>query len=124
MIKRILLLFLFLQFSVANAQKYSLGKVTLAELQEKVHPTDSSASAAVLFKKGATFFEASMDGYWQVVHETEYKIKIYKKEGYEYAQHEEWYYSVPGGDKLYYSDVYTYNLVDGKIEKTKIKSDD
>lgn len=104
-------------------QEFELGKVSIAELQEKAHPVDSSASAAILYKKGTTCFQSNMEGYWQVVHETEYKIKIYKKDGYDYAKHEEFYNSEPGRDKLYYTNVCTYNLVNGKIEKTKIKSE-
>jgi hypothetical protein len=35
----------------------STGKVSLEELQEKSHPIDSSAAAAILYKAGKTIFK-------------------------------------------------------------------
>ncbi len=49
--------FLFLLMGVATsgyAQKFDLGKPSMAELQETQHPKDPSASAAVLFEKGVS----------------------------------------------------------------------
>lgn len=106
------------------AQKYQLGKVTIEELKETKHPIDSSASAAVIFKTGETDFNLSNDGEWKIITEVNYKIKIYKKEGFEYATHSIPYFS--GGSRneiVNFKNAYTYNLVDGKIEKTKLKSD-
>jgi hypothetical protein len=49
---RFFLLFIFFLWSSKSiAQNFELGKVTIAELQEKRHPKDSTANAAVLFKK-------------------------------------------------------------------------
>lgn len=45
----------FLFIAKVQSQNYELGKVTIAELEEKVHPKDSSAPAAVLFRKRRTF---------------------------------------------------------------------
>jgi hypothetical protein len=43
---------------IGKAQDFQLGKVTLEELQERQHPKDTAAAAAVLFKNGKndTFF--------------------------------------------------------------------
>lgn len=123
--KRILqLLTLLLVTSTAFSQDYKLGKVTLAELEEKFHPQDSSASAAILFKKGTTKFNMSSDGKWTIYYETVYKIKVYKKDGFNQADQSFPYY-VGGSSKenVTISDAATYNLVGGKIEKTKLKSD-
>ena len=46
---------IFLTITV-NAQKFDMGKVSIAELEEKEHPKDPSAVAAVLFKKGEARF--------------------------------------------------------------------
>ena len=46
----------FCGISKSHAQNYELGKVTVAELKEKVNPKDTTAPAAILFKKGKTFF--------------------------------------------------------------------
>ncbi|MBF03300.1 MAG: transglutaminase [Flavobacterium sp.] len=117
--------FLFAFFCyMGNAQKYELGNVTIEELKETKHPIDSSASAAIIFKTGKTDFNINNDGEWKVTTEVNYKIKFYKKEGFEYATHSIPYFS--GGSRneiVNFKNAYTYNLVDGKIEKTKLKSD-
>lgn len=112
-------------FSVNTfSQKYELGEVTIDELKEKVHPKDSSAVAAVLFKKGETRFNLDSEGNWTTLTEIKYKIKIYKKEGLDFANKVVSYYV--GGfrnETLNFRNEVTYNLVDGKIIKTKLKSD-
>lgn len=101
------------------SQKYELGKVTIEELKETKHPKDSSAVAAILYKKCKIKFDNSIG---QVYTETEVKIKIYKKEGYEYANVEEPYYS-GNGEGVNFTDVVTYNIVNGQIVKTKLKKE-
>ena len=106
------------------SQSYELGKVTLAELEEKEHPVEKDAEAAVLFNIGKTFFEFDINKGFKLVTEVTTKIKVYKKEGYSFAD-----ISVPiyVGDseieRVSFSKAITYNLVNGKIEKTKMKSD-
>ena len=104
------------------SQEFKLGRVTKEELLEKQHPIDTSAAAAILHKRGKTFF-ATNDGYWEMVTEVEVRVKIYKKEGYKYASDKITYYSGGKSLKVYFSDAYTYNLVNGAIEKTKLKSE-
>lgn len=110
--------------STIYSQKYELGKVTIKELSEKVHPKDTSAVAAVLFQKGSTFFTFSQNTGFEKVTKVQSRIKIYKKEGYDWANHVVPYY-LEGDIKenLSFSDAVTYNLVDDKIEKTKLKSE-
>ncbi|MDQ7960760.1 DUF3858 domain-containing protein [Flavobacterium lindanitolerans] len=104
-------------------KKYELGKVTVEELKEKVHPKDTSAVAAILFKKGNTYLDYDMDGNWVAVTEVATKIKIYKKEGYEFANEQIPYYTGGKQIRLFFDDAVTYNLVGDKVEKTKLKSD-
>lgn len=106
------------------SQKNELGKVTLEELSQKNHPIDSSAVAAILFKIGEVRFEFSPEEGFEMVTVVKMKIKIYKKEGYEWANHSMKVY-VGGNTKetVSYKNAITYNLVDGKIEKTKLKSE-
>lgn len=120
----IIFLFLTLPFFEGNAQDFKLGKVSMQELQEKMHPTDSTAVAAILFEKGNVDFEYNEDDGFVMITEVTTRIKIYKKEGYEWANKAMRYYT--GGmsnESIIFSDAVTYNLVDGKIEKTKLKSD-
>lgn len=116
----ILLLFV----SKINAQDFKLGKVSIAELEQKVHPKDSSAVAAILYKKGKTRIEYDVNDGFITLTDVETRIKIYKKEGYDWANQKVWYYNNGSfKEKVSFSDAVTYNLVDGKIEKTKLKSD-
>lgn len=122
----LLAIILFFTFfcSNTNAQEFKLGKVSIAELEEKEHPKDPSAAAAILFKKGDVRFVYS-DAYgFEVVTTVKTRIKIYKKEGYDLVNQEVPYHLESSlNENVFFSDAYTYNLVGGKIEKTKLKSD-
>ena len=41
----------------AISQEFKLGKVSVAELEQKVHPKDTAAVAAILYKKGVSRME-------------------------------------------------------------------
>lgn len=106
-----------------QAQNYELGKVTIAELKEKIHPKDSSAPAAILFKKGRTYFGYNKDVGFYANHVCEVKIKIYKKEGLSWADQKVRFYigyEKLNEDRLEFSEAVTYNLENGNIVKTKL----
>ena len=122
--KKLIVTLLLLINGFAFAQKKELGKVTIDELKEKVSPIDTSAVAAYLIKNGDVRFDFSDNNGFTVVKTIKVKIKIYKKEGYDWANQAIRYYAeVSSREKVYFSDAVTYNLVGGKIEKTKLKSD-
>lgn len=122
--KTLLFLLLFVTFLNSTAQNFELGKVSIAELQQKVHPTDTSAVAAILFEKGRNTYEYSQENGFVMITEVKTRIKIYKKEGYDWANKKVQYYIGDNSKEIVsYSDAITYNLVGGKIEKTKLKSD-
>lgn len=111
-------------FQLSFTQKLKLGEVTIEELKQNVHPKDSSAAAAYLFKKGTTEFSVNAKGSWEITTKVSVKIKIYNKEGFNHANQEIAYFV--GGDtkeEIYIYDAYTYNLVGNKIEKTKLKAE-
>jgi hypothetical protein len=119
-----IILFFTVFFSKANAQEFKLGKVSIAELQEKVHPRDTAAVAAILFKKGETSFEYSQERGFGMVTIVKTRIKIYKKEGYDWSNQSIQYFLGSNlKEEVSFSDAITFNLVGGKIEKTKLKSD-
>ena len=112
----LLTFFLFFLLLYTNAQKLELGKVSIAELQEKTHPKDSSATAAILFKKGEVRFEYTQEHGFEMVTNVKTRVKIYKKEGYEWANQSVAYYiGNSTRDKVSFSGASTFNLVDGKI---------
>lgn len=106
-----------------SAQNNQLGKVTIDQLKQSVHPLDSTAPASVLFKKGVTRFYLDNDGKWTVETIVDYKIKVYKKEGLKYANQTVAYYAGGKSETVSFSNANTYNLVDGKAVKTKLKSE-
>ncbi len=120
--KILLALLIFTTFS--NAQEFKLGKVTIAELEEKQHTKDPSANAAILFRVGEVRFGYSQDNGFAITTEVKTRIKIYNKEGYDQANQNVIYYTGSVNKELVIiDDAVTYNMVAGKIEKTKLKSD-
>ncbi len=108
----------------ATAQKHELGAVTVAELEQKFHPTDKDAEAAILYEKGVTRMEYTEQSGFVIITETEVKIKIYTKEGYKWTNKAvSMYVAQNPKEKVSFSKAITYNLVNGAIEKTKLKSE-
>jgi hypothetical protein len=108
------------------AQQYELGKVSKEELLQKKHPKDTSAVAAILFHTGKSYFEFIENSKFVLRTEISLKIKIYKKDGLDYANKEIAYYVGGNANDKERVDVkksFTYNLVNGDIEKTKLYGD-
>lgn len=121
----LLLVFILMTFFTKGMaqKKYELGKVTIEELNEKAHPRDSSAAAAILFRKGKTSFTYEESGFF-IVTEVDTKIKIYKKTALKYADFSvDLYIGGQTKEVVTFSKAVTYNLVGGKIEKSKLKSE-
>ena len=117
-------LFTILFTFTAFAQEYKLGKVTEAELIEKEHPIDKDAVAAYLFQNGKSYFTFTQNDGFKLITEVIVKLKIYKKEGLQYANHQYSYYVANNPkEQVFFDDAATYNLVNGKIEKTKLKKE-
>jgi len=113
-------------FSSVCAQNYEFGKVSETELLEKSFPADSGAAAAILCKKGRTYFEYSEKSGFSAIHEIHFRIKIYKKEGLKWADFKVPYYvgyEELSNDRVKFSNAVTYNLDQGKIVKTKLNSE-
>lgn len=116
--------FLFVVFFLnANAQEFKLGKVSIKELEEKACPNDTTASAAILFNKAKTFFKYDNKFGFSIVTENSFRIKIYKKDGLNWANYKLPYrtgYDKLNDDRVEFSDGVTYNIENGKIVKTKL----
>ena len=67
------------RFDEKKLEERESQKKKLEELKEKVHPTDSTAVAAILFTKGKSYFEFVENSHFILITEVETKIKIYKK---------------------------------------------
>lgn len=101
--------FLFLSFSTLSAQKAPMkyGKVDQADLEMKVYPADSTASAVILCNYG--YFDSNQ---FQFVHQM--RIKILKEEGKEQGD-----FSVPASEKTTVKGQ-TVNLENGVPVVTKL----
>jgi hypothetical protein len=124
--KLFVVLLVAISFSKIYAQEFKLGKVSVAELEQKKHPIDTSAVAAILFNKARTFFTYDATNGFSINTENSFRIKIYKKEGLKWANYKVPFrvgYEKSNNDMLEFSDCVTYNLENGKIIKTKLNSE-
>lgn len=103
-----------------TAQEVNFGKVTKKELEEKFYPNDTSANAVVLYKKRRTYYEYETSG-WVVKTEVHERLKLYNKDGFDSATKKVRLFDKAGVDETFNLKAYTYNLKDGKIEKTKLE---
>ncbi|GAB3636656.1 hypothetical protein GCM10027422_22460 [Hymenobacter arcticus] len=98
------------------------GKPELADFAAKNFVGDSAAAAVVLYDFGTARF--TLNGLsFQMETERTTRIKILKKAGYEYATVEIPLYHRDGDEEKVTSlKGFTYNVVDGKVEKVKLES--
>lgn len=123
---RIFIVLLIINFLNTNAQTLKLGKVSVAELEEKIYVADTTAAAAILYNKAKTFFSYDIKNGFSINTENTFRIKIYKKEGLKWANYKLPYrigYEKLNDDRVEFSDCITYNLENGSIVATKLKSE-
>ncbi|MDT0649822.1 transglutaminase, partial [Zunongwangia sp. F297] len=120
--------FLFILFlvtiNVINGQDYRFGKVSEEEVLEKVHPLDSTANAAILFRSQVTYYELHQSIGFTLVTDVYERVKIYNKDGFDWATKEITAYQ-NNSDREKISSVKgnTYNIIDGKLEEEKLHKD-
>ncbi|MEC4004685.1 DUF3857 domain-containing protein [Flavobacterium sp. SUN052] len=118
------IIFFSLLFNNNYAQVHEFGKVTIDELKQKFNKNDTSAVAAILFKKGDINYVYNDNDGFTMITVVKTKIKIYKKEGYDYANEiVEYYIGGTSKESVTFDEAITYNLVNEKIEKTKAKKE-
>lgn len=124
--KNILSLFIILFTLQTKAQEIDFGKVSKEELEENFYPLDSTADAAYLLKKRRTYFQYDTNDGFVVVTEYHERIKIYTKEGFNYATKKITYYKPESGDAERVSSMkaYTFNIENGKIIDEKVSKKD
>lgn len=120
--KKILLILILTLSLTTVAQNVKFGKVSKEELEEKFYPNDSTADASYLYKKRRTFFAYDANNGFKVVTEYHERIKIYSKDGFDYANKRIVYYKPESGDKEVISSLkaYTFNIENGKVVKHKL----
>ena len=117
-----IIVFCFLNISVA--QNYKFGKVSKEELLQKEHPSDPNADAAILYRETKTEFQYTQDAGWYMVTDYLERIKIYNKEGFDWANLTIDLYRGSGEDKLIGLRGSTYYMDEGgKMKEVKLKND-
>lgn len=119
--QKIFTLLFLIASSLSPAQDFKFGKVSLEEVSETSHPLEPEANAAILYRSVKAYYEYNRNTFTLVtdVHE---RIKIYNKNGFDYATKEISSYK-NGSTKEVVTGIkgYTYNLVNGKLEEDKLK---
>lgn len=109
----------------AYAQNYKFGKVSKEELLEIAHPLDSSADAAVLYEsKRVHYTFDNTQSRFELVTEVFKRIKLYKKEGFNYATEQiSLFKRNSSEEEVNGLKGVTYTLVNGEIVETKLKKE-
>lgn len=113
----------FLTFNTLLAQNHKFGSVSKKELEQTIYSKDSSANAVVLFKKRNDYYKYDNNTGWSIVSEVHERVKLFNKEGFEFAAKKIPLY-VGREDEKFTIKAYTYNLEGGKITKTKLDRDE
>jgi len=108
-----------------NAQNNKFGKVSIEELQEQFNPQDSAANATILYRKEYIKYDYSEDQGFVQKREVHERIKIYNEGGFDWATKriklsER---SKVGSEEVSGLKGISYNLIEGKIEREKLKKD-
>ncbi|MDT0689109.1 transglutaminase domain-containing protein [Salegentibacter sp. F188] len=119
-----LLLFVIFAQNLIFSQDYRFGKVSEEEVLEKAYPLDSTANAAILFKSQKTYYELHQNTGFTLVTDVYERIKIYNKDGLDWATKEiTAYQNGSDREKIVSVKGNTYNIIDGKLKDEKLRKD-
>ncbi|WP_121667058.1 DUF3857 domain-containing protein [Mesonia aquimarina] len=122
MIKTTILLFSILFSFQMMAQEIEFGKVSKDELRAAKSSINPNSGAEILYINKQVHFESSPHGY-NIVTEIHKRIKFYDDQSEDLENATERIYLYEGDhekEKISKIKGYTYNLVDGKIERVKL----
>ncbi|MDR0823520.1 MAG: DUF3857 domain-containing protein [Prevotella sp.] len=121
----LILLLCTLIVSVQSQAQSKYGNTTMDELKMTVYPQDTTASAVMLLKKGDIHFIYSDLYGFQFEYTLQVKIKILKTEGLDWCNREIVYTEINSSAKEQINNLAgtTYNIENGKIEKTKLSKE-
>ncbi|GAA4274127.1 transglutaminase [Aquimarina gracilis] len=122
--KLLLVFALVVSVNIGFCQEFKFGKVSEEELLEESYPANNEAQAAVLFENRDVYIQFTEIEGWQLITEVHKRIKLYKKDGFEYATDEVFLYKANRKkEKLIGLKGITHNLASGKIVETKLKNE-
>lgn len=118
---KLIFLLLLVQLTV-NAKEIKFGKVSKEEVAETQHSIYPEANAAILYKNEWVHYEYQYDTGWNLIREVHYRIKIYNKEGFDWATLQvPLYTGRDGREDIYGIKGYTFNIDNGKLVSKKLK---
>jgi len=98
------------------------GKIDPSELKMTKYEKDSTADALFLFDNGESKFILNRDRHFQFVFSRHFRIKIFKKTAFHWADVKlNLYKSNSGKEQLRDIKAVTYNMVDGKLVTSKVE---
>lgn len=119
--KFLILSFFSLLSTVSFSQKYTVKNINPKSFDIARYGNDTIYNAIIEHNIGNSYFSFSSAGNLIVIHEVKKRIHILKKDGYHYGD-----ITIPlykkdrsNSENLKIKDAYTYNLVDGKVVRTK-----
>jgi hypothetical protein len=123
--KNYYLLFIILIFGATmNAQDYKYGKVSKKEVEAKVHPINADANAAVLFREEVIYYNYDTNSGFVLYTDVHERIKIYNKDGFDWATKEiSLYTSGSDDEEVYGIRGETYLIENGKLVSQKLRRD-
>ena len=127
--KKLLSLTFFFALSLSifcTAQGVKFGKITPEELKMTTYEKDTAASAVVLYEEMETYYEYDRELLFRVINRYFVRIKILTNEGLSQADQQIFRYlgaTNRMSDQLFGLSGFTYNLVNGKTEKTKLSKE-
>ncbi len=112
-------------FQTSFSQDFRFGKVSKEEVLEKQHPTDSTADAAILYREMNTRFQYSESEDFYILTEFYERIKIYNKDGFDWANKRVKLYQGSGGADEEISGLrgYTYFMDGNKVKDERLRND-
>lgn len=121
----IFLVLLLMTVGTSQAQNdFKFGKPPKDLVEQKMHPKEPDAEAAVIYKRNRIFFEYQKNNGFVLKKEIEMRLKIYSKEGTGWGTFEiPLYVSANDEEKVNSIKGYSYNIVDGKVEEEKLRKD-
>ncbi len=120
---RLFFLLLLVQ-QVVSSNEIKFGKVSKEEVAATEHATYPEANAAILHKEERVWYDYQYNKGWSLIREVHYRIKIYNKEGFDWATLQvPLYLGESENETIHGVKGYTFNLENGKVVSQKLKKD-
>ncbi|NAS29449.1 DUF3857 domain-containing protein [Flavobacteriaceae bacterium R38] len=103
---------------------FKLGKVPKELAAETNHKLEKDTEAAIIYQKKRSYFSYKQNDGWTLITEVKQRIKIYNKDGFDWATTEiPLYVSGSNKEKVIFIKGITVNINEGKLVQTKLKKD-